>query len=384
MPHYRKRNEALEKQLRAIVDSPQLQAIAKSGIASVMRDERSAAPAAKRAGAPGTVSPGSMLVTVPEGIEPGEKITVTGPSGRAMSITVPAGLEAGEQMEVCVPMTPGPSERVSFIVPDGVQAGDQLSITAPSGREMMVTVPEGAVPGQQLEVEVPADGPAPAERVSFQVPAGVGPGDPVAITAPDGREVTITIPEGAVAGQTIEVELPRAEDGTQGLAELLAVTAGTLAAAPSPKWRRGAGADGFDSAQESLSLELASAQQRISRHEGALADMSLQLQKYEAQIKFLQISKGEMEAIAAGSGADVAGVSGLQSRLQAAQAEAAEAAAALKAVRETELPREQARAMALKQEVFRLKEAALTTEEAMLGVQDEVHELRQQVRSDYS
>jgi hypothetical protein len=176
------------------------------------------------------------------------------------------------------------------------------------------------------------------------------------------------------------VELPPPDDGTLGLAELLTVTASTLAAAPSPAPRRAANADAFDSAKEALSLELATAQQQISKHEGALADMSLQLQKYQAQVKFLQISKGEMEAIAAGSGADVAGVSGLQSRLQAAQAEAAEAAAALRAVRETELPQEQARAMALRQEVFRLKEAALTSEEVMLEVQDEVHELRQQVR----
>lgn len=383
-PRRRKRNEALEKQLRAIVDSPQLQAIAKSGIASVMRDERSAAPVARRAGAPGTSKPGSMLVAVPEGVEPGKQMTITSKSGKALLITVPEGMAPGEQMEVSVPLTPVPGERVSFAVPDGVRPGDQLSITAPSGREMTVTVPEGSVPGQELEVDVPADGPPPAERVSFQVPAGVGPGDSVTITAPDGREVTVTMPEGALAGATIEVELPPVDDGIQGLAELLAGTTTTLAAAPSPgpEARRAAGSDGFDSAKEALSLELASAQQRASRQEGALADMSLQLQKYEAQVKFLQISKGEMEAIAAGSGADVAGVSGLQLRLQAAQAEATEAAAALRAVRETELPQEQARAMALKQEVFRLKEAALTSEEAMLELQDELHELRQQVRRD--
>lgn len=47
--------------------------------------------------------------------------------------------------------------------------------------------------------------------------------------------------------------------------------------------------------------------------------------------------------------------------------------------RETDLPQEQARVMALRQEVFRLKEAALTTEERAMESQDELQEMRQQV-----
>ena len=52
------------------------------------------------------------------------------------------------------------------------------------------------MPALLAQVRVPG-GP---EQVSFEVPEGVAPGDQVIITAPSGKEVTVTVPEGGRGG----------------------------------------------------------------------------------------------------------------------------------------------------------------------------------------
>ena len=54
-----------------------------------------------------------------------------------------------------------PPENFSVVVPDKVQPGQDLIVTAPDGRTMKVTVPEGAVPGGTLEVALPPQPPPP-------------------------------------------------------------------------------------------------------------------------------------------------------------------------------------------------------------------------------
>ena len=64
---------------------------------------------------------------------------------------------SGFPFQVSVPgESDAPAEPVAYVVPDGVSPGDELSITAPSGREVTVIVPEGARPGETIEADLPA------------------------------------------------------------------------------------------------------------------------------------------------------------------------------------------------------------------------------------
>jgi hypothetical protein len=44
--------------------------------------------------------------------------------------------------------------------------------------------------------------------MEFEVPAGTGSGQGLVITTPDGQQITVVVPAGAVAGQTLRIEVP--------------------------------------------------------------------------------------------------------------------------------------------------------------------------------
>jgi len=101
-----------------------------------------------------------MLVTVLEGLEPGEQMTVVAPSGEEMSFTVPEGLAPGEEMEVpyiyiyiYIHIFRG---RNGIHGARGLSArgggGGAIYICIYSGYEMSFTVPEGLAPGEETEV----------------------------------------------------------------------------------------------------------------------------------------------------------------------------------------------------------------------------------------
>ena len=83
--------------------------------------------------------PGLITIAVPDGVEPGQALLVTGPDGEEIEVIVPEGVGAGDSFEVDVGAPP-PSEDeaadgqlMDVEVPDGVAPGQTLLVTGPAG-----------------------------------------------------------------------------------------------------------------------------------------------------------------------------------------------------------------------------------------------------------
>lgn len=83
-------------------------------------------------------------------------------------------------------------------VPDGVMPGDKLKVTAPDGFKILITVPDGATPGAQLEFSLPKAPAAPAQAskaqaLNTQAPAALPPHAPTptveALSVEDGAAI---------------------------------------------------------------------------------------------------------------------------------------------------------------------------------------------------
>lgn len=112
-------------------------------------------------------------------------------------------------------------------VPAGVQVGQVIGITVPDGRQATLKVPEGSTPGKTLRLffdpvtgtistlesgsTVPppatqqAPGSADGQLMLVHVPAGVSPGQLLGINVPDGRQINVAVPSGAVEGAELEL-----------------------------------------------------------------------------------------------------------------------------------------------------------------------------------
>jgi len=115
-------------------------------------------------------------VVVPEGIRPGDKFKFTMPDGRKVAVTVPMGAEAGQSIQVgadgaVVPAPPPAPTPLIVVVPHGVKPGGKFKHTMPNGREVVVTIPPGAGPGQPIQV---APNGASTVVPKFQRPYGKG------------------------------------------------------------------------------------------------------------------------------------------------------------------------------------------------------------------
>jgi len=108
---------------------------------------------------------------------------------------------------------------IEIQVPEGAVPGATLEFQLDDGRTLDVTVPEGARAGDRLQVPTDAaDAPPPppavprqtgtAESIEIQVPEGAVPGSTLEFTLDDGRTIDITVPEGARAGDRLEVPVP--------------------------------------------------------------------------------------------------------------------------------------------------------------------------------
>ncbi|CAJ1333817.1 unnamed protein product [Effrenium voratum] len=117
---------------------------------------------------------------------------------------------------------PVPDEFISVQVPPGVVPGQPLTVTAPGGPSFIIVVPEGASPGAMLRVQRPPNtsgdtplalgdqnGTANKVLLSVSVPAGVRPGQMLAVKVPDGRELTVVVPPDAP--QELQLEFDAAQ-----------------------------------------------------------------------------------------------------------------------------------------------------------------------------
>jgi hypothetical protein len=109
-----------------------------------------------------------MAIECPEGVEPGQALIVGGPDGQDVEVIVPEGVGPGDTFEVDVggggeeeeeaaegqeDWTPR-SGVMDITVPDGVEPGQALLVTAPNGEDVEVIVPEGLGPGDTFQVAV--------------------------------------------------------------------------------------------------------------------------------------------------------------------------------------------------------------------------------------
>eukprot|EP00928_Gymnodinium_smaydae_P020069 TRINITY_DN17751_c0_g1_i1.p1 TRINITY_DN17751_c0_g1~~TRINITY_DN17751_c0_g1_i1.p1 ORF type:complete len:365 (-),score=77.10 TRINITY_DN17751_c0_g1_i1:78-1172(-) len=131
--------------------------------------------------------------------------TETTPSG--------AGAQAG-------PQEGGHSEPVMLTipVPCGMAAGQPLDVQVPGGRQLRISLPEGYGTELRLRFDPKAgtltpeplqsDGHLAAEAheeellLSVPVPADAAPHQSLSVVVPDGRQLTVSLPAGAVRGST--------------------------------------------------------------------------------------------------------------------------------------------------------------------------------------
>ena len=126
--------------------------------------------------------------------------------------TVPEGAKAGEKVELAMPN----GKKFEFLIPEGVTAGEKIKLKVPQNGGVFadpagqatttVTIPENAVEGQSLRVNLPG-----GQSFEFKCPPGVVPGQKVNVQLPKPKVPTstmVTIPFGADVGQVINVDLP--------------------------------------------------------------------------------------------------------------------------------------------------------------------------------
>lgn len=113
-------------------------------------------------------------------------------------------------------------------VPPGVFAGHKLNVKNPmDGSTFVITVPQSAAPGSLLEVSPPAQGAqssssgvsvqSPVQQptsdagapqkllLSISIPPGVSAGQTLGVKVPDGRELTVVVPPG-IGQQEVQLE----------------------------------------------------------------------------------------------------------------------------------------------------------------------------------
>ena len=92
------------------------------------------------------------------------------------------------------PILPQPME-----VPPGAAGGYWITVVGPDGQQYQTIVPPGPMPAQFFAFHVPARAATapPTQTMQLVVPSGVVPGQTMAVQSPDGRQCTVTVPEGA-------------------------------------------------------------------------------------------------------------------------------------------------------------------------------------------
>lgn len=106
----------------------------------------------------------SIMITVPEQVSEGAPVQFTmGEPPRKFQAYVPAGKKPGETFEVFEHMC---ESVIDVQCPEGVKPGDQVSIPGPGGNPLTVQVPDGTKPGDIFPVvlrpQLPAMPPPPA------------------------------------------------------------------------------------------------------------------------------------------------------------------------------------------------------------------------------
>ena len=122
--------------------------------------------------------------TIENGESVGEEI-----AENLQSLTVMCPDECGPGSVILISTDWGTELEVE--VPDGVHAGDEFVVTV-------------EMPQQSADTEAEAGGDE-LQALSIECPAGCGPGDTIAVSTEDGRDLEVVIPDSIEAGMIFEV-----------------------------------------------------------------------------------------------------------------------------------------------------------------------------------
>lgn len=158
----------------------------------------------------------------------------------------PAPLPPAAPAAPAPPAPPAPGQAFAVEVPGGVHAGQQLMVKNPmDGSSFLITVPLGAGPGSILQVSPPANAsslgvavpssspvqaPAGEQKIllSISIPPGVAAGQTLGVKVPDGRELTVVVPPG-LGQQEVQLEY----DAVSGSLDVVTSQPAPAPAAPS-------------------------------------------------------------------------------------------------------------------------------------------------------
>lgn len=147
-----------------------------------------------------------MMVTVPDGAEPGQLIQFRASDGTMMQVSVPEGEKPGNEFQVQISHVAAQDGLVvTLTVPEGVEPGQIVLFDAPDGTCMRVFVPEGRAPGAEFQVMLAP----PTTQVKLVVPSGMRGGEELEFQSPDGSHMRTQVPVGLTAGDTFAVNVRR-------------------------------------------------------------------------------------------------------------------------------------------------------------------------------
>ena len=134
-------------------------------------------------------------------------------------------VEMGAPVEVSVPAAPAPQAmaRAGIGPPESVASGHGVFVQEGGGKmsEPLLGKGGGSLPSDQgasaepsgMHAPPPPPPPPPlvqSEAFALQVPPGAGGGSPMTFSLPDGRQMTVMIPPGLVAGEMFQILVPNA------------------------------------------------------------------------------------------------------------------------------------------------------------------------------
>ncbi len=102
--------------------------------------------------------PLTVLITCPDRMGVGDKVTVRTPNGRKFRVTIPAGTEPGKQFRVTMPLSESDRDVMSIRCPETARPGQKLLVTTTKGQKVQAVVPEGCSPGVKFFIRIPKVG----------------------------------------------------------------------------------------------------------------------------------------------------------------------------------------------------------------------------------
>ena len=165
----------------------------------------------------------SIVVQLPPGTTPEQKLTAVAPDGRAIVFQAPPNAEPGMRITVAIPAQPARQNEFDVRVPDDYVPGQELCIIV-ENTQFQLRAPDGTQPGATIRVALPPpQSPPPqppppprrrTETLTFVVPEGHVDGTPLHVVGPSGEQLAVNLPPGSRPGTTLQLppELPASDD----------------------------------------------------------------------------------------------------------------------------------------------------------------------------